>query len=191
VTQGSACYTPPGAVQCLPITAETQIPLGSTVDATNGAVTITTTDGTFVFSLGAFVPNQLAGQAFRTTSAPGASTLTEVRLVGGDAIRCAVKLGAPSRLRTTSAKRKPVRRLFGKGQGNYRTRGSFASATVRGTAWLTEDYCDGTLVTVSEGVVDVRDFVLHKDVLVSAGHSYFAEKTARATQKGNKKKKKG
>ena len=34
-----------------------------------------------------------------------------------------------------------------------------SAAIVRGTEWLTEVRCDGTLVQVSEGVVEVRDFV--------------------------------
>src|SRR5207253_2146431 len=59
LTKGSACYTPPAGHVCIPIVGEIQIPLGSTVDATNGEVQLTTTDGTFLFSLGAFVPTQV------------------------------------------------------------------------------------------------------------------------------------
>jgi hypothetical protein len=36
------------------------------------------------------------------------------------------------------------------------------------------DRCDGTLVVVTQGVVDVRDFRLGKHVLVHAGHTYLA-----------------
>jgi hypothetical protein len=47
-------------------------------------------------------------------------------------------------------------------------------ATTRGTSWLTEDRCDGTLTRVTSGAVEVRDRVRGTTVLVRAGHSYLA-----------------
>jgi ferric-dicitrate binding protein FerR (iron transport regulator) len=72
--------------------------------------------------------------------------------------------------------RKRVRRLFGDGKGNFRTRGRNAAATVRGTRWGVQDRCDGTLVTVRRGRVSVRDLVRHRTVLVKAGHTYLARR---------------
>jgi hypothetical protein len=46
---------------------------------------------------------------------------------------------------------------------------------VRGTHWLTEDRCEGTLVRVKRGLVDVRDEVRKKTVKVPAGKQYFAK----------------
>ena len=46
---------------------------------------------------------------------------------------------------------------MGQRQGEFRTKGKYSAATVRGTEWLTQDYCDGTLTQVKTGVVDVRD----------------------------------
>jgi hypothetical protein len=66
------------------------------------------------------------------------------------------------------------RRLWGRGSGRFRTRGLYSSGSVRGTKWLTEDSCDGTLTVVVEGVVVVKDFTTGKFVEVPAGHSYFA-----------------
>jgi ferric-dicitrate binding protein FerR (iron transport regulator) len=45
---------------------------------------------------------------------------------------------------------------------------------VRGTIWLTEDRCDGTLVRVVRGRVDVRDLTRRRTVVVRAGQSYLA-----------------
>ncbi len=71
-------------------------------------------------------------------------------------------------------KRRKVRSLWARGKGRFRTRGRHGAATVRGTVWLTQDRCDGTLVRVRRGVVDVRDFGRRKTVAVRAGHSYLA-----------------
>jgi hypothetical protein len=64
--------------------------------------------------------------------------------------------------------------LRGNARGRFRTAGRFAAGTVRGTDWGVRDRCDGTLVLVRRGVLDVRDFRLRKDILVRAGHSYLA-----------------
>ncbi len=65
-------------------------------------------------------------------------------------------------------------KLWGSGKGKFRTSGKYASATVRGTIWLTQGECDGTLTRVKRGVVQVRDFKRKKTVTVKAGHSYLA-----------------
>jgi hypothetical protein len=43
--------------------------------------------------------------------------------------------------------------LWGSGKGQFRTKGRYAAATVRGTIWLTADRCDGTFVRVRRGVI--------------------------------------
>ena len=73
-------------------------------------------------------------------------------------------------------KKKKKRRLWGDGKGKFRTQGSFSSATVRGTRWLTEDSCNGTLTKVKRGTVTVRDFAKKRNVTVRAGKQYFARK---------------
>jgi ferric-dicitrate binding protein FerR (iron transport regulator) len=45
---------------------------------------------------------------------------------------------------------------------------------VRGTNWLTEDSCNGTLVRVRRGKVAVTDYHRRRTVTVKAGRSYFA-----------------
>jgi photosystem II stability/assembly factor-like uncharacterized protein len=66
------------------------------------------------------------------------------------------------------------RRVWGSGRGRFRSRGNNSSATVRGTIWLTEDRCDGTLTRVRQGVVTVNDFGRDEKVTVEAGESYLA-----------------
>ena len=48
---------------------------------------------------------------------------------------------------------------------------------VRGTRWLTEDRCDGTLIRVTSGSVAVKDLVTHKTVVVKRGKRYLAAAT--------------
>ena len=75
----------------------------------------------------------------------------ELRLIGGD-------FGPTPRRSTTAASGKPVRRLWGKGKGKFRTKGRFASAAVRGTWWLTADYRELTFVRVPHRIGDGARF---------------------------------
>ena len=86
-------------------------------------------------------------------------------------------LVCPKRKPSAVGAKKPprVRRLWGNAKGRFRTRGKYASATVRGTIWLTEDRCDGTLVRVRSGRVEVNDLVAKRRVVVRGGQSYLAK----------------
>ena len=95
--------------------------------------------------------------------------LVELRLVSGNFSVCK---RTPAMLGKAKPPQKTVRRLWAKGAGQFRTRGRYASAAVRGTYWLTADRCDGTLTSVKQGKVEVFDFVKRVRVTVPAGKSY-------------------
>ena len=80
-----------------------------------------------------------------------------------------------NRARTSQSKKPKSRRLWGDGKGKFRTKGRYAAATVRGTRWLTQDTCAGTLIRVTQGTVNVRDNVLRKTVIVRKGKRYLAK----------------
>ncbi|MEA2494181.1 MAG: hypothetical protein QOJ29_2092, partial [Thermoleophilaceae bacterium] len=82
------------------------------------------------------------------------------------------KIAALSRKKLSP--KRSIRHLWGSGSGAFRTVGRYSSATVRGTTWLTDDKCNGTLTRVTAGKVGVRDFVLKKTIVVNKGKSYFA-----------------
>ena len=88
-----------------------------------------------------------------------------------------------ARGRRASTRRRARRRcsgqLWGSGKGKFRTSGQYSSATVRGTIWLVQDRCEGTLTKVCRGTVQVADFQRNKTVSVTAGHSYLARADAR------------
>jgi hypothetical protein len=138
--------------------AAEQIPVGSTIDATRGRVTIAAAgDQTADFYDG----------IFRIGQGRGAKPLTTLTLV--EKLRCP-RAGRAS----IAAKGKKKRRLWGDGSGKFRTQGKHSAATVVGTKWLVEDRCGSTTTRVVTGVVSVRDFVKRKTVRVRAGKKYVA-----------------
>jgi len=74
-----------------------------------------------------------------------------------------------------AAKKPKTRKLWGSGSGSFRTRGQYSAATVRGTTWLVQDSCSGTLTKVTKGVVSVFDQVKKKTIIVRAPKSYTAK----------------
>lgn len=70
--------------------------------------------------------------------------LTQLKLTGGDAGVCSGRQGA------TGVKQQ----LWGKGKGNFKSKGNHGSGSSRGTEWLTQDRCDGTRFAVEEGLVE-------------------------------------
>jgi Tol biopolymer transport system component len=158
----------PGQTGFQRLRASARIPVGSTVDTTHGRVRLTSAANnhgaiqTANFHDGAFVVGQRGGQA-----------LTTVRLTGGDFRSCGRRSGdaGPG---ARIARHRPRRHLWGSGTGSFSTTGNSAAAAVRGTIWLTEDDCEGTLIRVQRGTVTVTDLVRHKTIIVSAPGNYFA-----------------
>jgi hypothetical protein len=62
--------------------------------------------------------------------------------------------------------------------GRFRTRGRYSAATVRGTSWDTIERCDGTVIVVHRGTVEVFDYGRRRTITVHAGQSYLAKATA-------------
>ena len=161
--KGTVMLRLPGTNRFAPLERDTQVPTGSEIDATKGRVTLTSalpggkTQSADFFE-GRFVVTQ--------PKAPG--NYTELTLTGPlkPCARCRLPKGA-----TAPPKE---RHLWGKGKGKFRTKGKHASATVRGTAWLTQDFADRTYVRVTQGTVDVFDKKKRKHIIVKAHHSYVA-----------------
>jgi 6-phosphogluconolactonase (cycloisomerase 2 family) len=73
-----------------------------------------------------------------------------------------------------AAQRSRRRQLWGNANGRFRSQGRYSSSAVRGTRWLTQDSCEGTLTAVRRGRVAVRDFVRETTTLLEAGERYLA-----------------
>jgi hypothetical protein len=164
---GTVSVRPPGGATVV-LGAGDTIPVGSIVDTTRGAVDLTTAAD----AVGRTQTARFRGGAFQVRQTGGAKPVTELVLKG--AVTCARDRGG--RVVAAGRRKARSRRLWGSGHGSFRTRGRHASATVRGTIWLTEDRCDGTLTRVKRGVVAVSDFGAKRTKLVRAGKSYLARR---------------
>jgi hypothetical protein len=136
--------------------ATQSIPLGSTIDTKKGTISLTAKAGqTATFHDGIFKITQ---------------TKTTTDLTLNEALAKCPKKGAAH----AAAKKPKTRKLWGNGSGSFRTRGQYSAATVRGTEWLVQDSCAGTLTQVKKGVVAVRDNVKRKTIVLRAGKKYLA-----------------
>jgi hypothetical protein len=161
-TSGTVLVELPGTGRFVPLADARSLPVGTIVDARKGVVRLYATSGGVTyfadFYEGIF---QIAQLAKRGSTA-------DLKLFGGNFKGC------PKAARGGAARKKSIRHLWGKGSGPFRTLGRFSAATVRGTTWLTDDQCTGTLTKVTTGSVSVRDLVKKKTVVVRKGKSYFA-----------------
>ena len=138
------------------------IPIGSLIDARRGKTLLSSVRdrGGSVqqghFSQGLFQVRQRRSERY----------LTELVLRG--------KVGPCPRGTRASAAARSSRRLWGNGNGRFRTRGRYSSGAVRGTRWLVADTCKGTLTVVRRGRVAVRDFTRDLTTVLEKGESYLA-----------------
>jgi hypothetical protein len=146
-----------------------RIPVGSVVDVRDGRVRlVSAVDAEGRLQLGTFW-----GSRFKVHQRRTGTGMTSLALRGGSFAGCPSTASGATAM--ASRRRRAVRRLWSRDRsGRFRTHGKNSVATARGTWWLTEDRCDGTLTRVRDGAVAVRDRARRRTVLVTAGHSYFA-----------------
>jgi hypothetical protein len=166
VRKGKIFFRVPPSKKFIELTGPTQLPVGAIIDATKGRINlVSASDRTGTTQLAWFYDG-----IFKIGQTKSAKPVTDLGLEG--------ELSCPKgKKASTAAAKKKTRKLWGEGKGNFRTSGKYSSATVRGTRWLVEDRCDGTLTRVTQGAVTVRDFRLKKNVVVRAGKKYLARKT--------------
>ena len=128
-----------GARRFVDLSSIDDIPLGATIDVKQGRIEL------------ASVPSRTARRE-------------KVQLYGGlfqvaqprrdHRVHAQRAAGAVQEARARAAATKPKsRKLWGDGKGKFRTRGQYSAATVRGTQWLVQDSCAGTLTRVTQGSV--------------------------------------
>jgi 6-phosphogluconolactonase (cycloisomerase 2 family) len=154
----------PGTSTYVSLDEVTELPLGSLLDTRRGRVEVAT------------IRHKRGGRVQRGRFYGGVFQVQQRRrdkYVTVLALRGALP-GCVSRGDASAAAATKKRKLWGDGNGRFRTRGRYSSGAVRGTKWLTVDRCDGTLTLVRRGRVAVRDFALKKTIILRAGRRYLA-----------------
>ncbi|MGA2470275.1 MAG: hypothetical protein ABSG64_06260, partial [Solirubrobacteraceae bacterium] len=163
----------PGKHRFVRVSAGRLIGVGSEVNARHGKVLIESATAT--------VPEQLASGQFSgglfVVTQPSAGTTTDLTLATSfAACKAPARHGLLERSARKSRSRshRVVNQVFGNAHGDYSTRGHYAAAADEGTSWRIADRCDGTYVAVSNGSVEVTDFVRHRSFALTAGQHYLA-----------------
>jgi hypothetical protein len=183
VVSGTVKIRRPGKKTYVVLTNASNIPMGSLVDTRKGRVSLTSaadTGGkkqqTAQFYDGLF---QIKQSVPKKKPKKAVALITELVLRGQISRSQCAPLKAAGAATTDKKKKKKgpnsvLGKLWGNGKGKFRTTGKYSSATVRGTIWLTQDQCNGTLTRVRRGTVSVRDFKRKKTLNVKAPHTYLA-----------------
>ena len=177
-TTGTVTIKEPGARGFTSLTGEEKVPMGSVVDTRGGTVKVTAAVG----NLGDTTADNsvsLWDGLIRIDQSGDTNAVATAKLV--EKLRCGKKKGGEAKagkssgaVATKSGKRRR-RRVWGSGHGNYKTRGSGGTGSVRGTTWLTKDTCRGTFFKVTDGIgISVFDFDLGERFDLGPGQSYFA-----------------
>jgi hypothetical protein len=162
--QGRVRVKTPGAPAFRPLTTDTRVPVGSVVDARRGRVRLrSATDAAGHVQTGTF-----SGGRFKVRQAATPGGLTKIVLRGR--IDCRARTAA-----SISRRRRHRRRLWAVDAGGaFATIGLDSITTVRGTRWLTEDRCSGTLTRVVRGTVVVRERATGRRFVLHAGDRHLA-----------------
>ncbi len=158
---GTVLFRRPGSKAFERLTAATLIPDRSEFDTRKGVIQLTA-----AAAAGATQTIKLSKGLFIADQNP---TTTFTQFILTEKLRCP----KPNSARAAKAKK---RSLFGDGKAKAGTKGSGVVTTVRGTKWLTTDYCDRSEVRVTEGVVSVRDLFRKRTVTVRARGRYVARR---------------
>jgi len=156
----------PGSTTFVPIASGQSLPSGTTVDVSNGkGIRLTDAKGGTLDIYGEKDGVPSLAKIVRL------SGVVELQLTGGNFKACQKRVTAPP-----GKLEKPVRRLWARGKGKFRTKGRFISGAIRGTWWETRDFCDRSGVRVREGTVTATNLVNGKKKAVPKGQIYSVPK---------------
>jgi hypothetical protein len=159
---GTVLVRAPGAATAVPLEHASSIAVGALVDTRKGAVDLTS-----ALPGGATQSATVHGGVFQVRQPASGRGMTELVLRGPKP--------ACGSARAAASSRRPPRTLWTSDHhGRFRTRGSNAVATVRGTSWFMADRCDGTYTRVKHGSVKVRDLRTGRTLVLRAGQSHLS-----------------
>jgi hypothetical protein len=170
----------------VPLKGVASLPVGSTVDARKGELSVEAAangyapsskqarEQTAQIRAGIFAIKQ---QRVRKKARKSASIPTDIGLVSAS--------GAESACASASSKG-VVRSLSMEAKGVFRALGGATTATARSASFVTTDRCDGTLTEVGRGDVRLAVKGRKRPVTVTGGGAYFAKARLFAVKKGRK-----
>lgn len=171
VVAGEVTVRVKGSTSFVALASTSTIPDGSEIDTTNGRVVIAAATPT-------------SGQSRTAEVYGGRSLVHQDPALGQTNLALSLPLsGCPRATGHRSAAGSLARRRthpkarhlwVSEGGGNWSTTGRYVSTSVEGTSWLTQDQCARSKVRVASGRVEVRDLILKRVRVVSAGHTYTA-----------------
>jgi hypothetical protein len=171
--RGTVTATSPSGAP-LDLSAAKIVPTGTVIDTRAGTVELKTALDT----KGTTQTGYFWGSEFEVRQSVTARGMVQLILRGEDFSHCKATNKAGARAaaaKRKSTKKKPARSLWGSDDhGRFQTRGRGSVATVRGTRWLTQDTCAGTLTRVVAGAVAVRDRRGGRTTVVTRGHQHLA-----------------
>jgi virginiamycin B lyase len=149
-----------------PLTTGASLPVGSLVDARHGRVQVrSATDA--------------AGHVQTATFYGGRFVVRQARKRGGltrIVLRGRLHCGTAATISRHRGRRHRRRIWAADGGGAFATIGLDSVTTVRGTKWLTEDRCSGTLTRVKHGTVVVRERATGRRIVLHAGERHLARR---------------
>jgi hypothetical protein len=165
--QGSVRVRLPGGDAFVDLANAAALPVGTVVDAREGAIALSA-----ALPGGAVQEGSFGGAKFQLRQRKRGTGRVDIHLRGGNFAACRAR----SLSAVASGKRpRPTRRMWGKDRGGrFRTYGRDSVTTVRGTEWTVADTCAGTVTRVTEGAVDVKVRRTGRVVRVEAGERFLA-----------------
>jgi hypothetical protein len=153
----------PGAASAVALHGITSVGVGAILDTRRGTVDLVT-----ALPGGRTQSVTVHGGLFQVRQPISGRGMTEL-VLRGPKPSC-----GGARAAATSGRRPPRKLWASDRHGRFRTRGSNAVATVRGTSWYMADRCDGTYTRVKRGSVSVRDLRSGRTIVLRAGQSHLA-----------------
>jgi hypothetical protein len=168
--KGTVRIRRPGSKRYRLLTAAARVPVGSMIDARRGRVALSSA----LDKNGKVQTAHFWAGLFQVHQKRSGRGMTDIVLRGSKA-SCA-RAGAKASMSARRKRRRGAKLWAKDKRGRFRTRGSRSVATTRGTFWLTQERCAGTLTKVYEGSVVVRNRKTRKRVTVRAGKSHLARR---------------
>jgi hypothetical protein len=168
-TRGGFGLQPPEGRRWFVLSETLKIPVGSTINATDGEVRVTAAGGRAGRRQTIFA----SGGKFSLRQRRGGRSGAELRLKGRVG-KCPRPAGRPQGAAMQDEPKPRLKTQIVKAKKRFKVRGKYSIGAARGTVWWTEERCDGTLTRVESGSVQVQDLVRDRTVTVRAPGTYLA-----------------